>query len=118
MYPRSNCLLGITWSAILLVAMTFAAPATAEPASGNLPGAAASPVQTSLTSTGHPPGGSPADGPDAFGPVANVGVRRSGSRPVTLAERKPDGDVPTWPFVVGTIAAVAAAALWAVRRRP
>lgn len=25
-------------------------------------------------------------------------------------------DVPTWPFVVGTVAAVAVAALWAVRR--
>ncbi|HSS24279.1 MAG TPA: copper resistance protein CopC, partial [Mycobacterium sp.] len=28
------------------------------------------------------------------------------------------GDVPVWPFVVVTVALVAAGGLWAVRRRP
>lgn len=30
---------------------------------------------------------------------------------------KPDGNVPAWPFALGTIAAVAAGAFWAMRRR-
>jgi hypothetical protein len=37
---------------------------------------------------------------------------------LTAAAPDPDGDVPVWPFAVGAIAAVAAAAFWSVRRRP
>ena len=29
-----------------------------------------------------------------------------------------DPDLPVWPFAVGTIAAVAVAAFWSVRRKP
>lgn len=28
------------------------------------------------------------------------------------------GDLPTWPFALGTVLVVAAGALWAIRRRP
>jgi drug/metabolite transporter (DMT)-like permease len=37
---------------------------------------------------------------------------------LTAAAPDPDGDMPVWPFAVGAIAAVAAAAFWSVRRRP
>ncbi|GAB3009909.1 hypothetical protein H7J11_23065 [Mycobacterium bourgelatii] len=35
---------------------------------------------------------------------------------VVAAPADDGGDVPTWPFAVGTIAAVAVVALWAARR--
>ncbi|MCV6986582.1 hypothetical protein H7H78_14450 [Mycobacterium shinjukuense] len=34
------------------------------------------------------------------------------------ADARGGDDVPAWPFALGTVAAVAAAALWAARRKP
>lgn len=33
------------------------------------------------------------------------------------ADRDPNAELPTWPFALGAIAAVAAVAIWSVRRR-
>ncbi len=50
----------------------------------------------------------------AFAHAAQVSTGAPGS----VVAATDANDVPTWPFVLGTVAVVAVAALWAVRRRP
>lgn len=53
-----------------------------------------------------------ANPPAAFAHTAQL----STATPAPAVAATDANDVPTWPFVVGTVAAVAVAALWAVRR--
>ncbi|KZS67951.1 hypothetical protein A4G28_13110 [Mycobacterium ostraviense] len=110
-------LLGVAWSALLLVALTIAAPLMVDGASGDPVRASAGPTRVSLTGIQHPGTGWPTAEPELTGPTVTGWPHLRDSYPVTVARANTDADVPTWPFAVGAIAAVAAAALWAVRRR-
>lgn len=46
-----------------------------------------------------------------------VTVPSTGAPGPAVSDGTPGGRMPLWPFIVGAIAAVAAAAVWAVRRR-
>ncbi|EUA08132.1 hypothetical protein I546_4836 [Mycobacterium kansasii 732] len=111
-------LLGVAWYALLLVTLTIAAPLTVAGACGDPVRASAGPTRVSLTGIQHPGTGWPTAEPQMTGPAVTGRPRLRDSYPVTVAESTTDADVPTWPFAVGTIAAVAAGALWAMRRRP
>ncbi|MHA7648837.1 hypothetical protein ACX9NE_00250 [Mycobacterium sp. ML4] len=51
--------------------------------------------------------------------MAVVAVLMAGTASAhSAAPQDPDAQLPTWPFAVGAIAAVAAVAIWSVRRRP
>ncbi|MGV7631332.1 hypothetical protein [Mycobacterium persicum] len=112
-------LLGLAWSALLLIALTLTAPSTVDGASGDPVRASAGPIRMSLTGIQRPGTGWPTAEPVTTGPaVTGRPQLLRASYPVTVARADTDADIPTWPFAVGAIAAVAAGALWALRRRP
>lgn len=86
-------------------------------ASGDPVRAAAGTTRVSLTGIQHPGTGWPTAEPEMVGPAVTGRPHRRDSYPVTVARDNTDADIPTWPFAVGAIAAVAAGALWALRRR-
>ncbi|KAA1250217.1 hypothetical protein F0Q45_10750 [Mycobacterium simiae] len=93
----------IGWSARLLVALTITGILTA-PAVAAGPQRLSAHLDSYVVVTASPAHQHATGYPVPYRPTAD--------------RDKPDDNVPTWPFAVGTIAAVAAGAWWAMRRRP